>query len=1190
MTALPLAQTLDAIQHRRSAALSGLAGSSAPFLLAALAPTLPGPVLWITEDEASARRRRSELQTFLGPAEPVHLLPAWDVAPYGGFSPSAETTRARLATLDALNRGARYVVAPIDAVLKRVLPPDVLRRDTRTLRVGDDLDRDSFLKHLVERGFLATDLCADPGTFAVRGGILDLFAPGWDGPARLEFWGDEIESIRRFDPWTQRSVESLDEATVLPAREEVLGESARVALPAALKAIADERGLPPKARIALQNELEEARVLQELELFLPLLQPRLGTVFDYLGPGGLAVIDGAGAVEGQLLGELDRMHARWSANKGHDRLVPDPTALFLDEEALAAALPPTLHLHELHPEGAIRCDVQDLGALRTDILARKGDRMLQPLADRVKALWADGARAAVLGPRARLQQLVPLLSGYELPLSELDDPSAPALSAWDSELTAGRLALIPADLHRGFALPDLAIFALEEILGPRSRTRRATRPKGHEAIGDTAQLARGDLVVHALHGIGRFEGLQKLQLDAGAMDLIAARRERAEDPDYKPGSGGALGAGRGSNNDFLLLRYRGGDKLYLPVHKLNLLAKFVSPGGAPPSLDKLGGQTWATRKKKVSEDVQRVARELLELHAKRKVAAAYAFGAPDSFFDEFVSAFPYTETPDQQDAIDAVVRDMTSPEPMDRLVVGDVGFGKTEVALRGTFLAVEHGKQVAVLVPTTILALQHFEAFKERLDAFPVRVEMLSRFRSPAEQRKTLKDLKNGRVDVVVGTHRLLSKDVVFQDLGLLVVDEEHRFGVKHKERIKELRAGVDVLTLTATPIPRTLHMALSGIREFSVIATPPQGREPVRTAVARFSPARIGDSIRAEVERGGQVYFLHNRVKTIWRMRDFLHKMLPDVRIRVAHGQMNEGQLEDIMLAFFHGDFDLLLSTTIIESGLDVPRANTIILNRADRLGLAQLHQLRGRVGRGLKRGFALLLVPPGRALSSAALERLRVIQDNAQLGAGHRIAQHDLELRGAGNLLGRKQSGHMASVGMATYMEMLEAAVQGLQGKAVTTDFEPEVELRTDAFIPGDYIPDERDRLLEYKRLCDARTTGELRDLLDELEDRYGHAPDEVKRFERLIELKVLCRELRVQGLRVVRGGRLEVRFDPTTPVDPAALMAWVAGDARRLSFRPEGVLHVSLDPEERRDPLESARTVLDRLRASPPDQLRA
>ncbi len=1182
MTALPLAPTLDAIRHRRSLALSGLAGSSAPFLLAALAPTLPGPVLWITADEATARQRRSELQTFLGPEHVVRFLPAWDVAPYGGYSPSAETTRARLATLEALNHGARFVVAPIDAVLKRVLPPDVLKRDTRTLRVGEDLDRDALLKHLVERGFLSTDLCAEPGSFAVRGHILDLFGPGWDGPARLELWGDEIESIRRFDPWTQRSVESLDEVTVLPAREEVLGESARVALPAALKAIADARGLPPKARIALQKELEEARVLQELELFLPLLQPRLGTVFDYLGPDGLVFVDGEGAVEGQLLGELDRMHARWSANKGHDRLVPEPTDLFLDEQALSAAMPAAIHLHELHPEGALRCEVEDLNTLRSEILARKDERMLQPLAARLRTLWDDNARVAVVGPRARLQQLAGLLEDYAVPTTTLDDPTAPALLAYDSEVSAHTLALIPGDLHRGFALPDLVVLGVDEILGPRKRARRAVRPKGHEAIGSAAQLSRGNLVVHALHGIGRFEGLQKLKLDAGAMDLLAARRERAQDPDYKPGSGGALGAGRGSNNDFLLLRYRGGDKLYLPVHKLNLLAKFVSPGGAAPSLDKLGGQTWAKRKKKVSEDVQRVAAELLELYAKRRVAKAHAFEDPDTFFADFVAAFPYTETPDQQDAIDAVLKDMTSDDPMDRLVVGDVGFGKTEVALRGTFLAVEQGKQVAILVPTTILALQHFEAFKERLEAFPVRVEMLSRFRSPGEQRKTLKALKEGFVDVVVGTHRLLSLDVKFKDLGLLVVDEEHRFGVKHKERIKEIRAGVDVLTLTATPIPRTLHMALSGIREFSVIQTPPQGREPVRTAVARFSPPRIADSIRAEVARGGQVYFLHNQIKTIWRMRDFLQKMLPEVRIRVAHGQMNVGQLEDIMLAFFQGEFDLLLSTTIIESGLDVPRANTIILNRADRLGLAQLHQLRGRVGRGLKRGFALLLVPPGRALSTTALERLRVIQDNAQLGAGHRIAQHDLELRGAGNLLGRKQSGHMASVGMATYMEMLEAAVQGLQGKAITTDFEPEVELRTDAFIPGDYIPDERDRLLEYKRLCDARSTEELQDLLEELEDRYGHAPDEVKRFEQLIELKVLCRELRVQGLRVVRGGRLEVRFDPSTPIDPAALMAWVAQDSRRLTFRPEGVLHVGLDPDERRMPLESARAVLDRLRA--------
>ena len=543
-------------------------------------------------------------------------------------------------------------------------------------------------------------------------------------------------------------------------------------------------------------------------------------------------------------------------------------------------------------------------------------------------------------------------------------------------------------------------------------------------MGSLAQLARGDLVVHALHGIGRYEGLMKLRLDASGAERAAESRARANDPGYIPGSGGRLGEGGGSNNDYLLVLYRGDDRLYLPVHKLNLLSRYVAAGGPVPRLDMLGGLTWSTRRKKVSEEVQRIARELLDLYARRQLARSHSYAMPDSYYQEFCAGFPFDETPDQQAAIEAVIEDLHAVKPMDRLVCGDVGFGKTEVAMRAAFLAVVEGKQVAVLVPTTILALQHHEAFRARLEPFGIRVEMLSRFRSAKEQRQTLAALATGDVDVVIGTHRVLSKDVSFQSLGVLIIDEEHRFGVTHKERVKQLKDGVDVLTLTATPIPRTLHMALAGIRDFSVITSPPEGRRPVRTSVARFSNQRIIDAITRERDRGGQIFFVHNRVRTIYRMADYIQRMVPDVTIRVAHGQMGEKQLEKIMIDFFQRRFDLLLSTTIVESGIDVPSANTMIINRADHLGLAQLHQLRGRVGRGWEQGFCLLLVPPGRALRRIALERLRVIQDNSHLGAGHQIAQHDMELRGVGNLLGSKQAGHIAGVGLVTYMELLEAA----------------------------------------------------------------------------------------------------------------------------------------------------------------------
>ena len=1184
MPALPLGPLLATARGGAPSAASGLRGCSLSLLLAAATSGLTGPCLVVTATENDARRLAAELRSFLPEGADVRHLPDWDVAPYKGYSPSAEVTRTRLSVLHALATATSplFVVAPAAALLKRVLPARALLQATPRLAVGDELDRDRLLRDLVHRGWLATDLCADPGTFARRGGILDLFPPNEAHPVRVEFWGDEVESIRSFDPWTQRSIAPLTHVDLLPAREEILDESALAALPAALKATADQRGLPPKERIRIQRELEEARVLQEIELFLPLLHPRLVPVMDYVGDG-LVVLAAAEQIDSELLGAGDRLHARFSANRGHERLLPSPDALFLDEVGFHAALASkrVFTHHDLQPDDGevVRADVPDHSELRAEILASKDD-MLRPFVQRLQAWWREGKRVAVLTPsRAQGDQLRELLA---LPTQSREAPlRAAELVDLRSDLPLDVLTIAPGAITRGARLDHLVIVAGEEIFGPRKRAPQQRRPTGHEAIGSTGQLARGDLIVHAVHGVGRFEGLTKLQLQAGGVERALEARERAHDPGYVPGTGGRLGRGRGSHNDFLLLRYRDGDKLYLPVHKLNLLAKYVSPGGGKPKPDKLGGQTWAKRRKKVAEDVQKVARELLDLYAKRQIAPAHAYARPDAFFDEFVSAFPYTETPDQQSAIDAVLADMRADKPMDRLVCGDVGFGKTEVAMRAAFLAVEQSKQVAVLVPTTVLALQHFEAFRERLTAFPIEVRMLSRFRSPTRQKDTLRRLKEGTVDIVIGTHRLLSRDVAFADLGLLVVDEEHRFGVKHKERIKEIRAGVDVLTLTATPIPRTLHMALAGIRDFSVITTPPAGRKDVKTSVARFSTSRIADAIRAELERGGQTFFVHNRVQTIWRVAELLRKMIPGLRIRVGHGQMNERELEDIMLSFYQGDFDLLLCTTIIESGLDVPRANTIIINRADRLGLAQLHQLRGRVGRANARGFCLLLVPPGRTLRTIAIERLRVIQDNSELGAGHRIAQHDLEIRGAGSLLGRKQSGHMASVGMATYMELLEEAIKKLKGEQVTDHFEPEVELRADAYIPGDYIPDERDRLHEYKRLADARTVAELHGLLEELEDRYGHPPDEVKQFEALIELKVLCRDMRVRELRMVRGGRLQLSFDPATPLDPGRLLEWVQSDTRSLSFRPEGILQVSLPPEQRKLPVGAARGVLESLR---------
>ncbi|HCP46714.1 MAG TPA: transcription-repair coupling factor [Deltaproteobacteria bacterium] len=1181
---------------------SGLRGSSPAFAVATAVPDLECPVLWVTPDAESADQVLSELR-FFG-VDSALLLPEWDVEPYAGYSPGGAVVRRRLHALCALLESDKaVVVAPARALLKRCLPPSELLDLCDELEVGQEIDRDGLVRALVERGYLSTDLCTEPGSFAVRGGILDIYGPGRELPLRVEFWGDEVESMRSYDPITQRSVEEHQRCAVLPVRDVVLDSAVLEALPGRLKEIADERGLAPSVRRRVQQELEESRVLQELELFLPVVQPNLSTVFDYLGDGGLVLLQEPQAIDALLADEHERMEGRWLREKGRQRLLPEPDRLFLTTEQLEDGLAARgrVVLGELFDEddtstdgrqaGVVRWNVTDHGDLRGHLLAARDrqEGMLSPLLQRLETWRKSGFTVRIVTPsKLQAEQIEGLLEAHSIGLGLVETPNP-----WVSVATTEpALARLQGELRRGFCWPEqkLVLVSGDEIVGVRRRRTQVRSLKGHEPIGSLRQMQQGALVVHSIHGIGRFLGLSKLRLGATAAEVRAEQRARAQDPSYIPGSqaaprvGGrseADGAGSAvTGNDFLLLEYRGGDRLYLPVHKLDLMARYVSPGGPEPRLDKLGGQTWQKRRKKVAEEVQKVARELLELYARRQVATGRPCPPPDAYYREFCAGFPFDETPDQQAAIDAVLGDMGEARPMDRLVCGDVGFGKTEVALRAAFRAVEAGRQVAVLVPTTLLALQHFEAFRERLERFPVSVEMLSRFRTPRQQRETLAKLVAGQVDVVVGTHRLLSRDVVFKDLGLLVVDEEHRFGVRHKERIKEMRCQVDVLTLTATPIPRTLHLALSGLRDFSIIHTAPEGRQSVKTSVVRFSPGRIQDAVRRELARGGQVFFLHNRVKTIGRMAQFLEKLLPEVDLRVAHGQMSERELEDIMVDFFRGRFQVLVSTTIIESGLDVPAANTIIMNRADSLGLAQLHQLRGRVGRGRERGFCLLLVPPGRTLRTIALERLKAIQENSELGSGYRIARQDLELRGAGNMLGKKQSGHIADVGMAAYMELLEAAVADLRGEAVATGPDPDIDLKVDAWIPGTYIDDEQDRLLEYKRLCDSRTREQLAEHIAILEDRYGKPPPPVLRFERLIETKVRCRDLRVLVLRMIRGGRLQFTFDAATPLDPERLMAWVGRDPRRLSFQQEGVLSVSLDAEQRTEPVEAAIEILKQL----------
>lgn len=1177
--------------------VTGLRGSAPAFVVASVLPRLQGPLLWITADEDGARHAFDELRVFAGELGERAVLhyPASDVEPYSGLSPHAEGTRRRVAILARLLEGRPdVVVASVPALARRVMPRGALGRAQELLATGEEVDRDALMASLTEWGYLSTDRTEDPGCFSVRGHVLDLFPPGFDVPVRVELWGDEIDSIRSYDPVTQRSLEAVEEVVLLPVREELIDAGAADRFREMLKQISDEREIPPRQRKRLVDELERGYYFAGIEDFLPLFHETLDSFFDYLGDGATVVVDGTDVVDARIAAEPARVRRAFHGGPAPRSLVPDPDTLYLASDALRGHLAGRARLDIPAvdvigdgggPEVALRS--WDHASLRSEILAaaeREGG-MLSPLIQRVARWRGDGLRV-VVACRSRVQagRVAEMLRDHDVPASHVDASlHAAALRDPGSALAQvpAQVSTVIAPLERGFGFPaaGLVLVAQAEVFGARRRRRAKRRDRLGEALTSFSELREGDHVVHTLHGIGRFAGVHKLATPKSQQQKKQEFLQRARDPSYNVGEADVREIeARGSHNDYLLLEYRGGDRLYMPVHKLDLLHRYAAVEGARPALDRLGGQAWTRRRKKAEEAAQKFAAALLDLYAAREGVEAPEMDPPDAMYREFAASFPFDETDDQLEAICAIQEDLQQTTPMDRLLCGDVGYGKTEVALRGVVQAVLSGHQAAILVPTTILALQHHQTFVERLASFPIRIEMLSRFRTAKQKREVIRGLAEGGVDVVIGTQALLGKDVEIPKLGLLVIDEEHRFGVKQKERIKELRHGVDVLTMTATPIPRTLNMALSGIRSFSLIDTAPEGRQEVRTFILRFSAERIREAIELELRRGGQVFFVHNRVRSIGAMERFLRKLLPGVTIGVAHGQMTERHLEEVMVDFVRRKYQVLLCTTIIESGIDIPSCNSILIHRADRLGLAQLHQLRGRVGRARNRGYAYLLVPPGRAMGGDAARRLKALQDNASLGSGFRLASRDLEIRGAGNLLGKQQSGHVNAVGLHTYLDMLREAVHTLRGGGQRGP-DPDIEIRTDAYIPANYIPDQRDRLLYYKRLSDAVSESEALDLVEELEDLHGRAPEPVGRLVELIQLKVVARQRWVTRISSTRDG-VKIAFDEATPVEPAALMALVQKAPRRLALSQGGVLAVKLNEKERREPLPVLKRLLHRL----------
>jgi transcription-repair coupling factor (superfamily II helicase) len=1106
--------------------------------------------LWviIEADSRSAERRRAELGFFTPTGLPLLSLPDWEVLPYDVFSPHPDITSERLLALAELPQAHRGVlIVSVDTLLQRLPPKPYVAGRSFSLSVGDTLALDAFKLRLTEAGYCSVSQVTDPGDFALRGSLLDVYPMGTTSPLRIDLFDDEIEAIRRFDPQTQRSGESLTSVRLLPAREIPLdGDSVR-----AFRRRYRTRFEGDPTRSAIYRGVSDGMAPAGIEFYLPLFFEETATLFDYL-PENAVIVDASFGLDAVIGRSWEALRARYEDRCGDiERPLLKPEELFIDEATVLQAC-------RSHPRVTIdtfaRDDETSFGThapreLRIDARAEKP---LAPLKD-----FLEGYPGRVLlaaDSPGRREVLGELLRGASL--------RAKLVDSWQAFLESdAALAITIAPELAGLALdsPPLTILSESQLFGQRARQERRRRKvtaDPNAILRDLQSLSAGAPVVHEEYGVGRYVGLQIMEVG-------------------------------GQSGEFLVLEYHGGDRLYVPVHSLHLVSRYS--GAAPESapLHRLGTDQWGKARKRAAEKVRDVAAELLDLYAQRKARRGIRLASKDLEYQAFANAFPFEETADQAEAISKVIADLDAEQPMDRIVCGDVGFGKTEVAMRAAFVAVQAGKQVAVLVPTTLLAQQHAANFADRFADWPVRIESLSRFRSSKESAAVLEAVEKGTVDIVIATHRLLHANARFKDLGLIIVDEEHRFGVRDKERLKALRAEVHVLTLTATPIPRTLNMALGGLRELSLIATPPAERLAIKTFVSEWSDSTIREAILREMRRGGQAYFVHNEVKDIEKVAADLAKLVPEASIRVGHGQMRERELEALMVDFYHRRFDILVCTTIIESGIDVPSANTIIIDRADRFGLAQLHQMRGRVGRSHHRAYAYLLIPSRKALTGDALKRLEALESLEDLGAGFVLATHDLEIRGAGELLGEEQSGEMTEVGLTMYLDMLDRAVKAMKdGKKIDLEAPlasaSEVELRVPALLPEDYVADVHVRLALYKRIAAAPDEAALEELTAELVDRFGPLPAQTQNLLRTARIRLLTRELGVRRLDFgAHGGYL--LFETNNRIDPAAVIRLIQDRSREYKLEGPLKLRVSRDLDDELERFDFVTALLQRLTAN-------
>ena len=1104
------------------AAVEGVHGSFAALLLHWLREPAAGPLLVVTPTEQEADSLVGDLRLFAGPPDErpgggdrVRRFPWWGLLPYSNVAPLPTVFGERagvLAELATAPDAIDVVVTSLRALVTPVPPADYLAGRVLQLAVGSDLDPVAVEEQLVSFGYVRVPRVSIHGEFSVKGEVIDIYPYAREHAVRAVLEFDAVEDLREFEPATQRSVAALERAAVYPAREvRVAGEELET-----LAANLERARLPQESRELFLEALRRDPDARGAELFFPLCFEQPATLPEILPANVLLVLAGEERLASTFAAvrkEYYELH-RQAAAAGH--FGPLPKEFLLDYARLLRDCPRRVALHELAP--ARRGPVAEPAPARLRLACeppRSFFGNIPYFRDEVARLLGNGNDIVIFAVYEHQAQRVQALLGE---------------AARDS-----RVRVVPQSIRAGFALPEAKIVVIQEneIFGRKRRLPPAAARVQSEAIDSFVDLTAGDYVVHVNYGIGRYHGLERMRV-------------------------------LGNERDYIDLEFGGEEHVYLPIEQVNLIQRYVGKEGRTPKLDRIGGKAWDARKAKVRKSVEELAERLVRLYARRKQAQGTAFESDTDWQAQFEAGFPFQETEDQIRCIEEVKADMEAPSPMDRLVCGDVGFGKTEVALRAAFKAVMGGRQVAVLTPTTILAEQHFETFSERFGAFPARVEMLSRFRSKQEQRAVVAAVAGGAVDVVVGTHRLIQKDVKFKNLGLLVIDEEQRFGVKHKERLKELKTNIDCLTLTATPIPRTLHMSLTRIRDMSIITTPPQNRLPIETFIQEFDEELVADAVRKELARRGQVFYLHNRVRSIQEVRGFLTRLLPEASIDFAHGQMDERELEDVMHRFVGGEFEVLVATAIIENGLDIPNVNTIVIDRADMFGIAQLYQLRGRVGRSDKPAYAYLFYPKERALSELAMKRLRIISDFTDLGAGFKVAMKDLEVRGAGNLLGGEQSGDILAVGYDLYVRLLEQAVAALNadGKGRGVDLEtPDVylELEYSGYIPDDYIAEPVVKMEVYKKISAVTSAAELEQVHGELTDRFGPLPDVVLSLLSIAEIRIACRRLAVSSLRE-RRGVVRVEFARMQQVSVDKVMRVLAdsnGSVRLDSARPNCLL---------------------------------